>query len=149
MKLINIKPPFIALVLLSVSLALNFLIPLLKPIPEPYNFFGILITIFGLIISAAGRNEFKKADTPLLPTAKSSSLVISGPFKFTRNPMYLGLSSLLAGFGIFMNSIYIFTAALIFFFIINFVFVPFEEKDMEETFGKSYIDYKSQVRRWL
>jgi protein-S-isoprenylcysteine O-methyltransferase Ste14 len=149
MPLIKIKPPLIALTLLILSLLLHFLVPLFKPIPEPYNFLGLIISIMALVLASAARNEFKKAGTPLLPSAKSTVLVGRGPFRFTRNPMYMGLSSLLAGFGVFMNSIYIFIAAWIFFLIINIVFIPYEEEDLEKTFGQEYIEYKKKVRRWI
>jgi len=76
-------------------------------------------------------------------------MVAEGTYKFTRNPMYLGVTIALLGAAIFFGNALSFLSPLIFFLIMNYYFVPREEKLMENIFGKKYLEYKKQVRRWL
>ena len=75
--------------------------------------------------------------------------VIKGFYKYTRNPMYVGMNSFLLGLLIILNNPINFTFLVIFFFIVRNLFVVKEEVQMEETFGVDYLTYKGKVRRWL
>lgn len=100
-----------------------------------------------LIIYSAGL--FKKADTALIPFHKSTSLVTTGPFKMTRNPMYLGMVFVLLGIAIALGSALPFLVISVFILIIQTRFILGEERFMEELFGEEYLSYKKRVRRWF
>jgi protein-S-isoprenylcysteine O-methyltransferase Ste14 len=92
---------------------------------------------------------FVKADTGLLPFEEATALVTGGIFRFTRNPMYLGMFMMVFGAGFLMGSVGALIPLLIFMLIIRFNFVAGEEHFMEAAFGQQYLDYKSKVRRWI
>lgn len=75
--------------------------------------------------------------------------VISGPFKLSRYPMYLGMMSILLGIAIFLGSLVTFAFPIIFIMIMEKIFIPLEEENLEKKFGNQYIDYKKRVRRWI
>ena len=93
--------------------------------------------------------QFKTVNTPVIPTDEPTALVLSGPFTFTRNPMYLGMVLILTGIAVWKASWPMFIAPPAFFLIINSFFLPYEERKMERIFGKQYLDYKKQVRPWI
>ena len=145
----RIKPPHIALTLLFLSWLASYMLPQLNVIDKPYNKIGLIILVIGLSLTFYSFYLFKKNKTPILPGKKPTFVVIEGPYNFTRNPMYLGVSTALLGAAIYFGNLLSFLAPIIFFLIMNYYFVPFEEKLMENLFGKKYLSYKKQVRRWL
>ena len=104
---------------------------------------------FGILFSAA--RSFKKHKTTINPIKieTASSLVVSGIFSYSRNPMYLGMALILLGLSLKFNLIggLIFTTLFIL-FITNFQIKP-EEKAMQKIFGEEFLSYKNKVRRWL
>ena len=148
-KKLPIKPPHIALTLLFLSWLASYILPQLNVIDKPYNNLGIIILIMGLSLTFYSFYLFKKNKTPILPGKKPTFVVVKGPYKFTRNPMYLGVSTALLGAAMYFGNLLSFLSPIIFFLIMNCYFVPFEEKLLEGIFGKKYLDYKKKVRRWV
>ena len=111
--------------------------------------FVLILLGFGVLILAA--RSFKEHSTTINPIKieTASSLVVSGIFNYSRNPMYLGMALILIGLSLKFNPIggLIFTALFIV-FITNFQIKP-EEKAMQKIFGEEFINYKNKVRRWL
>ena len=143
----RIRPPFIALGFLLIALILHFIFPI-RLIYFPYNLIGIVF-LGGIFLIKRAQVFFKKKGTPKHPFQKPKALVTDGPFKFTRNPMYLGLSLISLGIAFLSGSFYLFFVPIAFFLTINFAFIPREEKILEELFGEEFLDYKKQVRRWF
>ena len=148
-KKLLIKPPHIALTLLFLSWLANYLFPQFRFIADNYRYAGILVFIFGLSITFSSFYLFKKNKTPIVPGQKPKFMVAEGTYKFTRNPMYLGVATALLGFSLYFGNLLSFLSPLAFFLIMNYYFVPREEKLLENIFGKRHIDYKKKVRRWL
>jgi len=96
-----------------------------------------------------GKSTFDKNNIELIPGSKSAKFVKSGPFTFTRNPMYLGLVLITLGISILLGSLVSFLLPILLFLYLNTYMIPFEETLMERTFRSSYEDYKSKVRRWI
>lgn len=148
-KKFRIKPPYIAFLLLFLSWLFDYLFPQSRFIYGKYKYIGILIFIFGLSITFSSFYLFKKNKTPLMPGQKPTFMVAAGPYKFTRNPMYLGVTIALLGAAIYIGNLLSFFAPIIFLLVMNYYFVPFEEKLLEKIFGKQYLNYKKKVRRWI
>lgn len=111
---------------------------------------GLAIFAIGFLIAAAGRRAFAKAGTEVIPVSKkNSALVETGPFRFTRNPMYLGILIAITGVAFCIGSASVFAAPVLFFLFANFISIPYEEGKMERQFGEAYRDYKTRVRRWI
>ena len=118
----------------------------------PIAFHGPIATIFilaGLGLSAAGFFSFKSRGTPVRPGAEPTQLVLSGPYRITRNPMYLGLLLISLGCFFAVESLWFVIPPVLFFLLINFRLIPFEERLMKEHFGADYDSYRQRVRRWL
>jgi protein-S-isoprenylcysteine O-methyltransferase Ste14 len=93
---------------------------------------------------------FRRAKTEISPTsAANQALVISGPYRFTRNPMYLGLVVLTLGIAIWIGAWPMFIAPVAVFITANWVHIPFEEAKMRRQFGAAYDGYVGRVRRWI
>ena len=144
----KILPPHVAIGSLIVVIFLHYLFPT-PLISKPFTYFGILFFAAALFILFWSFGLFKKKETPILPGQKPTALVIEGPYKFTRNPMYLGVTTALAGVAIYLGDILAFLAPIAFFIFVSVRFIPREEKMMEKLFGKKYLDYKKRVRRWV
>jgi hypothetical protein len=95
-----------------------------------------------------GRTLFNKNKTPVKPHLKPR-LITSGIFRFTRNPMYLGMTLILFGVSICVGSLTTFVSPVVFFLISEGRFVPPKEAVMENLFGEEYLEYKRRVERWV
>jgi len=95
------------------------------------------------------RDFFSKAKTGIVPFSESTKLVVSGAYRFTRNPMYLGMFCCLIGVTLLVNNVMGLLVLLLFFFIIRQLFVLKEEVLMQETFGDDYAEFKARIRRWI
>lgn len=148
-KKFRIKPPYIAFTLLFLSWLFDYLFPQFRFIFGRYRYIGILVFIFGLSITFSSFYLFKKNKTPIIPGQKPKFMVAEGTYKFTRNPMYLGVTTALFGIAIYIGNLLSFITPLLFFLAMNYYFVPMEEKLLENIFKKPYLEYKKKVRRWI
>jgi protein-S-isoprenylcysteine O-methyltransferase Ste14 len=111
----------------------------------------IFICILGFCFCVAGILAFIKEKTttnPLKPET-ASSLVSSGVYGISRNPMYLGLALFLVAFAVFLSSLTAFAGVAGFVIYMNEFQIKPEEKAIEGVFGHDYIEYKNKVRRWV
>ena len=146
--LVIIPPPAWALLFILAGWGAGALLNL-APVFQHTLAGGVAFAI-GFAVSASGRLAFAKAGTEVIPASKkNSSLVISGPFKFTRNPMYLGILIAMFGLAIVIGTLTAYAAVIVYFLFVNFVSIPYEEEKMERQFGEAFRDYKSRVRRWI
>jgi protein-S-isoprenylcysteine O-methyltransferase Ste14 len=142
-----IQPPAYFIILVVLSILTYFI--MIKIISSPYNYSGSILILFGIIINLWTDHLFKKAKTEVKYHKIPSKLLTSGPFKISRNPMYLGMLIILLGIAIILGNLITFIFPLIFVAVINNKYLPVEEKNMEKTFGKKYKEYKNKVRRWI
>ena len=120
-----------------------------SPQTLPFILIGLSLIGFGFLLAFNSISRFIKAKTGVVPFSKSTSLITEGFYKYTRNPMYVGMNSFLLGLLIILNNPINFIFLFIFFFIVRNLFVIKEEVQMLETFEEEYIAYKNKVRRWL
>ena len=118
----------------------------------PLNLF-VAVAAVGLsgVIGLAGVYEFRKAKTTVNPinVEAASTVVDSGIFAYTRNPMYLALMILLVGLGYWQQNILCLLLSYGFVMYLNRFQIRPEEKALENNFGPEYLDYKQRVRRWI
>ncbi len=145
-------PPLLLSLLFA---ALMWVAALMSPAVALPEFLGqILIIDFiiaGLAVIGAGVAAFFAAKTTVDPTRpdRSSSLVTTGIYKYTRNPMYLGLLCLLVAWAIYLSSPLSLLIAMAFVPYMNRFQIRPEERSLEKLFGEHYVEYKNQVHRWL
>ena len=145
----RLLPPTYFYSILIIAIISHFLYPITMLIKQPYSFIGIIIVVIGILLNIWTDVIFKKRNTTVKPYEAPSHLIVEGPFKISRHPMYLGMLVILFGFSIFLGSIVSFIFPLIYFLIIEYYFIPFEEQKLEEVFEKDFINYKKRVRRWI
>lgn len=137
------------ILLLLGSIALHFILPTTKVIPFPYHFLGSFFILFGVLLNYWADTQFKKKQTTIQPHEMPNVLVTSGVFRISRNPIYLGMTSVLLGIAIFIGTLIAFIFPLIFIMFIEIFIIPIEEKNLKLRFGKKYVEYKHKVRRWV
>jgi len=138
-----------AAILLVLPILSHCLLPIMSIVPKPYTYLGIALMLLGLALGILAAMTFRRIGASFHLHGKSSSLATSGPFRISRNPMYLSMLSWLAGMAIFLGSFSTFLFPVLLFLAANFVIIPLEEQDMEGVFGERYLEYKQRVRRWL
>lgn len=109
------------------------------------------LALAGLSIALVGVASFRRAKTtvnPLQPSA-ASSLVIAGIYRFTRNPMYLGMLLVLLGWAVFLANALAWFFPVVYVPLMNCLQIIPEEKALAEKFGSPFTNYQSRVRRWL
>jgi protein-S-isoprenylcysteine O-methyltransferase Ste14 len=137
------------IILLVLSVLLNFIFPVLVFLSPPSTYSGFLIIGFGLVLILWCRSLFLKNATTLQLYEKPTSLVTYGPFRFSRNPIYLGMASILLGVAVLSGTLVTLAFPIIFVVLITFVIIPGEERKLEKIFGEPYREYKKSVRRWI
>ncbi len=152
----RLKPPIIRppayLALCIVAMFALALVDSGTMIPATYQglrWIGVVPVLIGFAIAANGVKQFRRAGTNLVPLTESSALVTGGIFRWSRNPMYLGFVLGLAGIATMFNSWFGSAVLAVFYLVMRYRFIWFEEVLMAQTFGSEYLDYKRQVRRWL
>jgi len=91
----------------------------------------------------------RRADTPIDPRKPVSRLITEGPFRYTRNPAYLSLTMIYAGIAVLRNALWAILLLPLVLLAIQRDQIEREERYLERTFGKGYLDYKARVRRWV
>jgi protein-S-isoprenylcysteine O-methyltransferase Ste14 len=149
-RLVKIVPPIWIVIFVAVGLCVNWLFPSRDFMDWRSYPIGIILFGFGLSGVLWAGSIFHRRGTEIVPASPMNKLLlVEGPFKITRNPMYLGMTLAQLGIAFFVGTLPMFFVPIAFFCLINFVFIPFEEQKMLRQFGDQFADYKRRVRRWL
>ena len=145
----KIIPPVYLFIALLLMWLLQRYFPVHQYIYSPAAYAGVIPVVIGIAMAAISAGMFVKVDTGLEPFDEATTLVTGGFFRFTRNPMYLGMFLMLFGVAILLGSLSALLPLLLFVLVIRYNFVSGEERFLEAAFGQQYLDYKSEVRRWI
>ena len=149
------RPPLLLLGALLLGFGLDHLAPLARPIPETGLVHTISATIAGALILigvavfAASLRNFSRAGTPVQGTRPTRTLVTTGIYGWSRNPIYLAMLFFLVGIGLVVRSPWILLLAVPLAVTFRYGVIAREEAYLERRFGDAYRDYKAHVRRWL
>ncbi len=146
---VKVPPPFIFLA----GLLLGGLLEAIEPIdgldsPWRWIVLGVGIGVFAFLDPPA-MSRFRRAGTQLPPFRPTSAIITDGPFRFTRNPMYLGMTALYIGLAVGFDLIWALTVLPWVVIVIDRYVIAREERYLEAKFGEEYLAYKRSVRRWL
>lgn len=148
---LKVPPPVVALLVAAAMWGISLATPLIDVSAGIRLGAAIAFALAGFASAISGVAAFRRAKTtanPLKPET-SSSLVTSGVYRLTRNPMYVGLTSVLLAWAVFLSSAWALPGPLVFALYINrFQIVP-EERVLLRIFGATYSDYQAKVRRWI
>ncbi|MGE0766759.1 MAG: isoprenylcysteine carboxylmethyltransferase family protein [Hyphomicrobiaceae bacterium] len=145
-------PPALFAASVLMALALDWwLLRLPFPFAEtgPVHYAGMLLLLGAIVLAVWAMLEFRRHATSIRPDRGSTALMATGPFAFSRNPIYLAEAIGLAGAGISFNRLWLVVAAPIFLYAVTRFAIEREEAYLERRFGAAYADYKARVRRWL
>jgi protein-S-isoprenylcysteine O-methyltransferase Ste14 len=145
----RILPPLYLLAALVVMAALHVVLPVKQFLFFPSSLVGVLPIAGGVLINVWSEALFHRRGTTVLPFEKTSRLVTTGPYRFTRNPMYLGMVAILAGVALLLGSVAPALVVPAFAWSMQKRFIEPEERQLEEAFGEEYRTYRRRVRRWL
>ena len=110
---------------------------------------GAVFFLLGLAVTLAAGYRFTSVGTEIRPWKPSTVLVTEGLYRYTRNPMYLGMALIYAGFSLFADSVIALAFLIPLLAVITYTVIKREEHYLEVTFGEAYRHYKTEVRRWL
>ncbi len=148
-KSFRMYPPMYLGLSILLMCALHHFVPVKQLVDWPGRYWGLVPMVVGLLIGLTARIMFARIGTTIKPFQESSKLVTSGPFRFSRNPIYLSMTMLLVGIGMLLGSVTPFLVIPVFFLIIDKRFIPVEEAMLAQTFGAEFDAYRGRVRRWL
>ena len=142
-------PPLVYVPFLAMGIVLDFLFPLpLLPNRVQYLVGFAVIAVCGLIMLFVFL-AFRKARTNFNPRKPTTAIITTGPYRFSRNPSYVGLTLLCVGIGIAADSIWILGLLIPAIVVMHYGVIVREERYLENKFGEEYLRYKRSVRRWL
>ena len=110
---------------------------------------GYLLVLLGIGLAFSAARRFMQAHTTLDPHGSVSTVVTDGPYRFSRNPIYLGFIFLLIGFSFIFKSWWGLVLSPVMMIMLHRFVIRFEEVYLEEKFREVYPGYKTRVRRWL
>ncbi len=145
-------PPIVLAFVIVLALCLGALFPVrsyTKPIIEWLQIPGILLMGMGVILDVWGMATMHYAKTNIIPNTKATNLVTTGPFRFTRNPIYLGNTILLIGIALCFNRPWFLLAAGLHVILDETLAIRREEKHLAARFGKEWEEFKDRVPRWI
>ncbi|MGC1586329.1 MAG: methyltransferase family protein [Rhodomicrobium sp.] len=145
----KLLPPTYFFAAIVLALAAHFLFPLAAIIPFRWRFAAAVPIAAGVALNLIADRQFKQLGTEVKPFKRSSALVTDGVFKWSRNPMYLGVVLIVCGIAWLEGSLSPWIAAACLALLLDRLFIAREERMLEETFGAAYIRYTLSVRRWL
>ena len=147
----RVPVPWLFVLTFLLGVVLQLLVPIhLRPdLARTYFWAGALTLALGVGLSAWGLVLFRRAETTTVPFEQPAALVISGPYRFSRNPMYVGLTLSYLGVAGLYDQVWPLILLPFFLVYVNAVVIPVEERSLRATFGSAYESYCARVRRWL
>ncbi len=145
----KLLPPVWFILALVAMIALHLMLPGMRIIPPPWRWLGAVALLAGLTLAITGAGLFRRAGTGIKPFSEVTTLVTAGPYRFTRNPMYLGLVLSLLGVAAMLGTATPWAVIPAFAAWIHWRFVRQEETMLEQRFGAEYLAFKGRVPRWV
>ena len=144
------RPPVIYLVAIALGVGLHFAWPMpLVPVPSAISMaIGVMGTLAAVALFVYAVRTFKAAGTPVPGNLPTTTIVRTGPYRFSRNPIYLAFSLLQLAIAVWVNSPWLVLTLAAAVAVMSFVVIPREERYLEARFPE-YPPYKASVRRWF
>ena len=144
-----VRPPLIYLASLILGAVMQLAIPLPflpRTLVVPL---GVPLVAAAIVLFSYSVAKFRTAGTPVPARKPTTVIVRTGPYRFSRNPIYLAFSVFQLGIAIWVNSVWLLATLVAAVALTNYVVIRREEQYLERKFGAQYLDYKASVRRWL
>ncbi|MGQ0657071.1 MAG: methyltransferase family protein [Chromatiales bacterium] len=142
-------PPLIYLAAVLAGYGLSWVLPALPWLSSLPRSLGASIVILGVVLLAWGFIALSRAGTAVNPYQPTTALVTQGPYRYSRNPLYVALTLLHAGFALWLHDAWILLTVIPAVLVVHYGVVLREERYLLQKFGEAYRSYQSQARRWL
>ena len=143
-------PPFLYVVPLVAGLALHFVFPLrFLPLGWLQLAIGLPLVAVGIVLFQSTARTMMRARTGVVPGKPTTAIVVYGPFRFSRNPMYLSAALAYLGVAISTNALWAIVLLPFALLTVTTGVIKREERYLERKFGEEYLHYKARARRWL
>src|SRR5215470_2407969 len=144
-----IRPPLVYLASLVIGALIQLAMPL-PFLPRPLTAaLGASLVVVAIALFSYSVAKFRAVGTPVPARKPTTVIVRTGPYRFSRNPIYLAFSLFQLGIAIWVNSLWLLATLVAAVALIHYVVIPREEQYLERRFGAQYLEYKASVRRWL
>ena len=146
---VKFPPPLMFISALAVGLVLEEILPS-ETIPSALSWpLGAVLLGAGLGLLLWFQALFNRAGTAVEPWKPTSAIVTDGPYRFTRNPAYVGMTLVYAGIAVLCKALWPFALLVVVLVVVDRAVIAREERYLEREFGEEYLAYKRTVRRWL
>lgn len=142
------RPPVVFLGSILVAVGLNSVWPV-KVSSNPLAPVGWFVVLLAIVLFALSAREFAKVGTPLPTQQPTTALVTTGPYRFSRNPVYLSFVLFQVGLGVWINNAWILAMLIPAIALISYGVIAREEQYLVRKFSVEYLRYRRSVRRWL
>lgn len=146
---VRVPPPLIFVIFLAVGLAVDSAWFDGRAAATGWTVAGVAVAVAGVSLMVASARLFRKSGVNLEPWKPTSALVTAGPYRLSRNPIYLGMAVASAGVAIAASSLAGLAAVCVAVFVIQVYAVAREERYLARRFGADYAAYKARVRPWI
>lgn len=143
-----LRPPIIFLASILLGLGLNWAWPL-RFMPRNVGLLGPIVTACAVVLFLLSYREFRAADTSVRGSTRSTMIVRTGPYRFSRNPIYLAFILFVLGLSVWLNNAWLLVTLVPAVAVTAIVVIPREERFLKSNFKEDYLRYKATVRRWL
>ena len=147
--LLYVPVPWVYVLTYLAGVGLQFAVPLHLRTGNPPTVAGAAVFVLGAVIAGWGWLIFHNARTTTVPGEASSQLIRRGPYRFSRNPMYVGLAIAYLGEAGLQNQVWPILLLPLTLAYVNWIVIPVEEARLHEVFPVEYERYRQRVRRWL
>ena len=142
-----VRPPRVYLAAIVIGVLLQLVVPL-PFLPRPMAA-GAILVVAAIALLWHSVALFRAAGTPVPARKPTTAIVRTGPYRFSRNPIYLAYSLFQLGIAIWMNSLWLLATLAVAIALMHFIVIRREEEYLERRFGLEYLRYKASVRRWV
>lgn len=146
---VRVPPPLVFLGYLVAALVLNWLFPFPEPWATILRVVGGVCIIAGLALGGTAVSRMLKAGTSPDPDQAATALITDGPYRFTRNPIYLGFLLIFLGFTLLAGTLWGLVLSPFLIWTVTRIVIRAEEGYLSVKFAERYEDYKSRARRWI
>jgi protein-S-isoprenylcysteine O-methyltransferase Ste14 len=143
-----LRPPVVFLLAILVGIGLNYF-RRLPFVPPAFRIAGAALILCAVLLFVLSLREFRAARTSVRGTERTTTIVRTGPYRLSRNPIYLSFVQLVIGLAISLNDLWLLVTLVPAVAVIAVAVIPREERFLEKNFHDPYLNYKARVRRWL
>ena len=144
-----ISPPLLYLGSIALGVALHFIYPITWRSDLDWKILGVILIAFSLFTMQWAARLMRNAGTNINPEKPTIAIIQTGPYRFSRNPLYLSMTLIQLGIAFILGSLWVIAMLLVVLVTMNWGVIQREERYLVRKFGEEYVLYQGRVRRWI